>query len=101
MLNDETEIMDQAFSRTMLFLTFIKGPNVQEWVAMQVSWLGRRICQGAGKCKEFLYDTIMDTFNGAFMDTMSVQKAKAESQNIKWNGETSMLMWPSSKGLPD
>ena len=29
MLNEDTEIMSQAFSRTMLFLTFIKGPNVK------------------------------------------------------------------------
>ena len=31
LLNEETEVMRQAFSRVMLFLTFIKGPNVQEW----------------------------------------------------------------------
>ena len=86
MLNDETKIMDQVFSRTMLFLTFIKGPNVQEWVAEQVSWLGRRLHQGAGKHREFLYNTIMDAFNRAFTDTMSWQKAKAEFQNIKIEG---------------
>ena len=41
MLNRDQDIMKQAFSQAMLFLTFIKGPNVQEWVGMQVVWLGR------------------------------------------------------------
>ena len=40
LLNGEQDIMRQAFSRVMLFLTFIKGPDVQEWSNMQVGWLG-------------------------------------------------------------
>ena len=86
LLNEETEVMRQAFSRIMLFLTFIKGPNVQEWVGLQVAWLGRWIRQGARRTEEYLYDTVMDTFNTAFTDTMSMQKAKAEFQTIKMEG---------------
>ena len=41
LLNEDQEIMQQAFSRAMLFLTYVKGPNVQEWVSMQVAWLGQ------------------------------------------------------------
>ena len=62
----------------MLFLTFIKGPDVQEWANSQVGWLGSRIIVGAGRNEEHLYDTVMDSFNMAFTDTMSMQKAKAE-----------------------
>ena len=62
----------------MLFLTFIKGPDVQEWASSQVSWLGGRIIAGARRNKEYLYDMVMDSFNTAFTDTMSLQKAKAE-----------------------
>ena len=40
LLNGEQDIMKQAFSRVMLFLTFIKGPDVQEWTGSQVGWLG-------------------------------------------------------------
>ena len=83
MLNSEQDIMKQPFSRTMLFLTFIKGPNVQEWVGMQVVWLERRLQAGARKTEEHLYNTIMDSFGTAFMDTMSLQKAKAEFHTIK------------------
>ena len=67
----------------MLFLTFIKGPDVQEWASSQVGWLGSRILAGAGRNKEHLYDTVMDSFNMAFTDTMSQQKAKAEFRTLK------------------
>ena len=67
----------------MLFLTFIKGPDIQEWSNMQVGWLGSRILAGAGRNKEHLYDEVMDSFKMVFTDTMSLQKAKAEFQTIK------------------
>ena len=86
MLNSETDVMTQAFSRAMLFLTYIKGPNVQEWVGSQVGWLGRRLMTGGRKTDEHLYDSVLDSFNMAFTDTMSLQKAKAEFQTIKMEG---------------
>ena len=67
----------------MLFLTFIKGPNIQEWTGMQVGWLGSRLLAGAGRNKEHLYNEVMDSFNTAFTDTMSLQKAKAEFHTIR------------------
>ena len=83
LLNGEQDIMRQAFSRVMLSLTFIKGPDVQEWSNMQVGWLGSRILVGAGRNEEHLYDKVMDSFKTAFTDTMSIQKAKAEFRTIK------------------
>ena len=74
LLNGEQDIMRQAFSRVMLFLTFIKGPDIQEWSNMQVGWLGSRILAGAGRNEEHLYDEVMDSFKTAFTDTMSLQK---------------------------
>ena len=50
---------------------------------MQVGWLGSRLLAGAGRNEEHLYDTVMDSFNMAFTDTMSLQKAKAEFHTIK------------------
>ena len=67
----------------MLFLTFIKGPDIQEWASSQVSWLGSQLIAGAGRNKEYLYGTVMDSFNTAFTDTMSLLKAKAEFRSLK------------------
>ena len=77
----------------MLFLTFIKGPDVQEWASLQVGWLGSQLLAGAGRNEEHLYDTVMDSFNTAFMDTMSLQKAKAEFHTLKMErGELDMYV---------
>ena len=67
----------------MLFLTFIKGPEVQEWTTSQVGWLGSRLLAGARRNEEHLYDEVMDSFKMAFTDTMSLQKAKAEFCTLK------------------
>ena len=60
---------------------------------MQVVWLERWLQSGARKIKEHLYDTIMDSFSTAFMDMMSLQKAKAEFCTIKMDkGEVDMYI---------
>ena len=38
---------------------------------------------GAGRNEEHLYDTVIDSLNTAFTDTMSLQKAKAEFRSLK------------------
>jgi hypothetical protein len=78
MLNYNAAVMQQPFTRATLFLSFIKGPAVHEWNMLQVNWLMTRARTGALPSEEFLYDTIKAAFRSAFMDTMSVQRAKAE-----------------------
>jgi hypothetical protein len=62
MLNHNTAVMCQPFTRAMLFLSFIKGLAVHEWNMLQVNWL--MTCARAGACptEEFLYDTIEAVF---------------------------------------
>jgi hypothetical protein len=78
MLNYDTAVMWQPFTRAMLFLSFIKGPAVHEWNMLQVNWLMTCARTGALPSEEFLYDTVEAAFRSAFTDTMSVQRAKAE-----------------------
>ena len=74
--------MRQAFTRAMLFLSFIKGPDIHEWATAQVWWLMSRLCDGANPCEEYLYETVEQAFQTVFTDTMSVQWAKAEFQEV-------------------
>jgi hypothetical protein len=66
----------------MLFLSFIKGPNIQEWVAAQIEWLGDQLAGGAQVHNEYLWRTIIDRFKDAFTDTMSVEKAERAIKEI-------------------
>ena len=75
--------MRQAFTRATLFLSFIKGPDVHEWATVQVRWLMSLLRDGANPWEEYLYETVEQAFQTAFTDTMSVQQAKAEFQDVR------------------
>jgi hypothetical protein len=42
-LNDQTRVMATPLERTMLFLTFIRGPKVGNWVNDQVKIISKYI----------------------------------------------------------
>jgi hypothetical protein len=76
------DVINTPFTRAMLFLSFIKGPNIQEWVAAQIEWLGDQLAGGAQVHNEYLWRTIIDRFKDAFTDTMSVEKAERAIKEI-------------------
>jgi hypothetical protein len=81
-LNWGADVITTLFTRAMLFLSFIKGPNIQEWVAAQIEWLGDQLAGGAQVHNEYLWHTIIDRFKDAFTDTMSVEKAEQAIKEI-------------------
>jgi hypothetical protein len=82
-LNWGADVITTPFTRAMLFLSFIKGPNTQEWVTAQIEWLGDQLAGGAQVHNEYLWQTIIDRFKDAFTDTMSVEKAKQAIKEIR------------------
>ena len=74
--------MRQAFTRATLFLSFIKGPDVHKWATAQVWWLMSHLQDGANPWEEYLYKMVEQAFQMVFTDTMSVQQAKAEFQEV-------------------
>jgi hypothetical protein len=81
-LNWGADVITTPFTHAMLFLSFIKGPNIQEWVAAQIEWLGDQLAGGAQVHNEYLWHTIIDRFKDAFTDTMSVEKAEQAIKEI-------------------
>jgi hypothetical protein len=59
-LNWGADVINTPFTRAMLFLSFIKGPNIQEWVAVQIEWLGDQLAGGTQVHNEYLWHTIID-----------------------------------------
>jgi hypothetical protein len=72
-----------AFTRAVMFLSYIKGANVHEWVQSRVRWLAEQLTGGALQNDEYLYRETHTAFQNAFTDTMTMQKAKNEIQNLK------------------
>jgi hypothetical protein len=82
LLNHDVDTIKVPFTRAMLFLSYIKGDRVHEWAAMQVQWLGQRIANGADPNDEYLMDTRENSFETAFRDTMSEQKAMGDFDTL-------------------
>jgi hypothetical protein len=85
-LNDQTRIMATPLERTMLFLTFVRGAKVGNWVNDQVKVVSRHICQGSNKTNEFIWDTVMTEFAKTFQDIMSHERAENELNHLRMEG---------------
>src|SRR5258708_37321182 len=63
----------------MMFLTFIQGPQVSEWVAGQHRWLLDQVTlNGVLTTSTWLWASIEQAFRRTYADTMSQERAQAE-----------------------
>jgi hypothetical protein len=85
-LNDRTRVMATPLEHTMLFLTFIRGPNVGNWVNDQIRVVSRHLSSGGRKTDEFIWDTVIHDFATLFQDIMSAEQAEAALNQLKMQG---------------
>jgi hypothetical protein len=85
-LNDRTRVMATPLERTMLFLTFIRGPNIGNWVNDQIRVVSRHLSSGGRKTDEFIWDTVIHDFATLFQDIMSAERAEAALNQLKMQG---------------
>ena len=61
-LNRWTTTMGTAFDRTMLFLGYIQGPKVDEWVKDQIGIVLNHLEGGGQYADEWIWDTVVNEF---------------------------------------
>jgi hypothetical protein len=77
-VNITNELMRNAYQRAMLFLTYIQGPIVNEWVKGVNAWLrGQIIHQRWAPTDERLWVEVFDSFNRQFANIMEQEDAQA------------------------
>jgi hypothetical protein len=77
-VNITNDLMRNAYQRAMLFLTYIQGPVVNEWVKGVNAWLrGQIIHQGWAPTDERLWVEVFDSFNRQFANVMEQEDAQA------------------------
>jgi hypothetical protein len=77
-VNITNDLMRNAYQRAMLFLTYIQGPIVNEWVKGVNAWLrGQIIHQGWAPTDERLWVEVFDSFNRQFANVMEQEDAQA------------------------
>jgi hypothetical protein len=77
-VNITNDLMRNAYQRAMLFLTYIQGPIVNEWVKGVNAWLrGQIIHQRWAPTDERLWVEVFDSFNRQFANIMEQEDAQA------------------------
>jgi hypothetical protein len=77
-VNITNDLMRNAYQRAMLFLTYIQGPIVNEWVKGVNAWLrGQIIQEGWAPTDERLWAEVFDSFNRQFANVMEQEDAQA------------------------
>src|SRR5882757_4375316 len=77
-VNNHNNILRNAYRRSMLFLTYIKGPDVTEWVTVMSRWLRQQVTtEGWDEAEEELWEEVKHAFNLRFINTMAKEEAQA------------------------
>jgi hypothetical protein len=78
-VNINNTLMRNAYQRAMLFLTYIQGPLVNEWVKGVNTWLRNQITTHHWATNdERLWDSTIGAFNRQYADVLEQEKAQAE-----------------------
>jgi hypothetical protein len=78
-VNITNDLMRNAYQRAMLFLTYIQGPLVNEWVKGVNTWLrGQVIRQRWLTTDKRLWEEVGDSFNRQFANMMEQENAQAK-----------------------
>jgi hypothetical protein len=78
-INHDNAIMETAYQKAMLFLTYIQGETVNEWVGAQSAWLAEQV-EDNGVLPEnaYLWRRTLGSFKTQYSDNMEQERARAE-----------------------
>src|SRR6266702_1838860 len=71
----------------MTFLSYIRGPLVDNWVNEQAQWLTNQVQTGVAHTEENLWRTIEIRFRQAYTDNAEKVKAQHQLQDFKMKGD--------------
>ena len=69
-VNNNNLLMRNAYTQSMLFLTYIQGNVVNEWIVAMSCWLNRQIAGGIHDNNEELWRVVDDAFRRHFANTL-------------------------------
>ena len=80
--NIDVEQMVNPMKRMALFLNFIKGPNIKDWVKGWTTWTIQEFNTGRLPTDEFYWTEIVRGFQNAFQDTGSREHAEDKLRHL-------------------
>src|SRR6266568_3516912 len=85
-MNPHVEQLTIPYQRSMTFLSYIRGPLVNDWVQEQAQWLITQVMGGVPQAEENLWATIETRFRQAYTDMAEKQKAQHSIRDLKMKG---------------
>ncbi len=86
-MNLMVEQLAIPFQRAMTFLSYIRGPLVNNWVNKQAQWLMDQVQTGVAHAEENLWRTIEIRFRQAYTDTAEKVKAQNQLRDFRMKGD--------------
>jgi len=86
-MNPHVEQLTIPYQRSMTFLSYIRGPLVNNWVEEQAQWLIDQVTGGVAHAEENLWATIETRFCQAYTDMAEKQKAQHNIRDLKMKGD--------------
>ena len=79
-MNPNAPQLTEPYRRSMTFISFIRGPNTDDWVAEQAEWLVDQVIGGVLPTEENLWRVIETRFTNAYTDRSRSQRQLRELQ---------------------
>ncbi len=86
-MNPHVEQLTIPYQRSMTFLSYIRGPLVNDWVEEQAQWLIDQVTGGVPHAEENLWATVETRFHQAYTDMAEKQKAQHSIRELKMKGD--------------
>jgi len=86
-MNPHVEQLAIPYQRSMTFLSYIRGPLVNDWVKEQAQWLIGQVQGGVAHTEENLWATIETQFCQAYTDTVEKVKAQQNIRDLRMKGD--------------
>jgi hypothetical protein len=80
--NLDAEQMINPMKRTALFLGFIKGPNIKDWVKRWTNWTIDQFTTGRATNDEYYWNEVFRGFENAFRDTGARERAEMHLNHL-------------------
>ena len=71
----------------MTFLSFIRGPNTNDWVTEQAEWLVDQVVGGVLPTEENLWNTVLNRFTNAYTDTAIKSRSQRQLRELQMKQE--------------
>jgi hypothetical protein len=75
-VNRHNPVMTNIYQKCLIFLTYIQGPLVNEWITEMSNWLERETTvMGVAENNLWLWQEVRSSFLRQFTDTMEEERA--------------------------